>query len=103
MFEFKKPLKLIIELNNAMSHYNLICKRLREKKNNRKMKQQNFKQNPNYTNLIFPNYTADGFFLMRLVNAKFKNQSSVFHSNNFKSLKSLDFTEINLDKFIKKT
>ena len=37
-------------------------KRLRETKKNKKPKKK-FRQNPNYPNLIFPNYTADGNFL----------------------------------------
>ena len=46
-----------------MPHYNEICieKTIREKKT-AKAKNKNCRQNPNYTNSIFPNYTAEGLF-----------------------------------------
>ena len=59
-----------------MSHYNEVCieKTTRKKNNkNKKAKNKNFRQNPNYTKIIFHDYTADGIFLMRTDNAKFWN------------------------------
>ena len=47
-----------------MPHYNEICIEKTTRKNkNKKPKNKKFRQNPNNTNLIFPNYTADGIFL----------------------------------------
>ena len=48
-----------------MLHYNEIyIENTTVKKNNRKQEEnKNFRQNPNYTNIIFPNYTSDGIFV----------------------------------------
>ena len=92
-------------------------KRLREKKNNKKKKNKNFTSKTQYLNLkapnnnvklqsdktpiiqisFFPNYTSDGIFLLmslgnkstrRNNEMKFKNQSTIFKPNNFKSLEN---------------
>ena len=47
-----------------MPHYNEMCIENTTRKNNKnkKAKNKNFRQNPNNTNLTFPNYSADGIF-----------------------------------------